>query len=223
MEGRPCGPPFLFGPMVNQHNSPLQTRYLCIMNTEVIAELPTEHGEFEVRAFGSGVESQPHVMLLSKIKPRGTPLIRVHSECWTGDVMGSLRCDCGEQLRMSLKRIAKEGGALLYLRQEGRGIGLVEKLKAYNLQDQGLNTFEANIALGHDEDARSYEMVPAMLKTLGWNSVRLMTNNPEKVHALSAAGIDVEAVVPVLVKPNSHSQLYHQAKRELKGHGQFDG
>ncbi|MDA0728635.1 MAG: GTP cyclohydrolase II [Bacteroidetes bacterium] len=189
------------------------------MKTEVIAELPTEHGEFQVWAFRSGEEGQPHLVLVSKVLPQGTPLVRIHSECWTGDVVGSLRCDCGEQLRMSLKHIAEEGGALFYLRQEGRGIGLVEKLKAYNLQDQGLNTFEANIALGHEEDARSYEMVPQMLKELGWGSVRIMTNNPEKVRALELAGIDVEAVVPVTVNPNQHSHLYHQAKRELKGHG----
>ena len=190
------------------------------MKPLVSARLPTDAGDFEVHAFESGVSSQPHLMLCTKKQPAALPLIRVHSECWTGDVVGSLRCDCGPQLDSSLKQVQKEGGAVLYLRQEGRGIGLVEKLKAYNLQDEGLDTYEANERLGHQRDARRFDVAAEMLASKGWTAIRLLTNNPDKVYDLEKEGIDVREVVALEMTPNEHNAEYLSAKaKEVKqGH-----
>ena len=190
------------------------------MNPLVSARLPTDAGDFEVHAFESGVSSQPHLMLCSKKQPAALPLVRVHSECWTGDVVGSLRCDCGPQLDSSLKQVQKEGGAVLYLRQEGRGIGLVEKLKAYNLQDEGLDTYEANERLGHQRDARRFDVAAGMLASRGWTAIRLLTNNPDKVYDLEKEGIEVREVVALEMAPNEHNAEYLSAKaKEVKqGH-----
>lgn len=190
------------------------------MKPLVSARLPTDAGDFEVHAFESGVSSQPHLMLCSKKQPAALPLVRVHSECWTGDVMGSLRCDCGPQLDSSLKQVQKEGGAVLYLRQEGRGIGLVEKLKAYNLQDEGLDTYEANERLGHQRDARRFDVAAEMLASRGWTAIRLLTNNPDKVYDLEKEGIEVREVVALEMAPNEHNAEYLSAKaKEVKqGH-----
>ena len=173
-----------------------------------------------MHAFESGVSSQPHLMLCSKKQPAALPLVRVHSECWTGDVVGSLRCDCGPQLDSSLKQVQKEGGAVLYLRQEGRGIGLIEKLKAYNLQDEGLDTYEANERLGHQRDARRFDVAAGMLASRGWTAIRLLTNNPDKVYDLEKEGIDVREVVALEMAPNEHNAEYLSAKaKEVKqGH-----
>ena len=159
-------------------------------------------------------------MLCSKKQPDGLPLVRVHSECWTGDVVGSLRCDCGPQLTSSLQQVQKEGGAVLYLRQEGRGIGLVEKLKAYNLQDEGLDTYEANERLGHQRDARRFDVAAEMLASRGWTAIRLLTNNPDKVYDLEKEGIEVREVVAIEMAPNEHNAEYLSAKaKEVKqGH-----
>ena len=159
-------------------------------------------------------------MLCTKKQPDGLPLVRVHSECWTGDVMGSLRCDCGPQLDSSLNQVQKEGGAVLYLRQEGRGIGLVEKLKAYNLQDEGLDTYEANERLGHQRDARHFDVAAVMLASRGWTAIRLLTNNPDKVYDLEKEGIEVREVVALEMAPNEHNAEYLSAKaKEVKqGH-----
>ncbi len=190
------------------------------MKPLVSARLPTDAGDFEVHAFESGVSSQPHLMLCSKKQPAALPLVRVHSECWTGDVVGSLRCDCGPQLDSSLKQVQKEGGAVLYLRQEGRGIGLVEKLKAYNLQDEGLDTYEANERLGHQRDARRFDVAAEMLASKGWTAIRLLTNNPDKVYDLEKEGIEVREVVALEMAPNEHNAEYLSAKaKEVKqGH-----
>ena len=190
------------------------------MKPLVSARLPTDAGDFEVHAFESGVSSQPHLMLCSKKLPAALPLVRVHSECWTGDVVGSLRCDCGPQLDSSLKQVQKEGGAVLYLRQEGRGIGLVEKLKAYNLQDEGLDTYEANERLGHQRDARRFDVAAGMLASRGWTAIRLLTNNPDKVYDLEKEGIEVREVVALEMAPNEHNAEYMSAKaKEVKqGH-----
>ena len=190
------------------------------MKPLVSARLPTDAGDFEVHAFESGVSSQPHLMLCSKKQPAALPLVRVHSECWTGDVVGSLRCDCGPQLDSSLKQVQKEGGAVLYLRQEGRGIGLVEKLKAYNLQDEGLDTYEANERLGHQRDARRFDVAAEMLASRGWTAIRLLTNNPDKVYDLEKEGIEVREVVALEMAPNEHNAEYLSAKaKEVKqGH-----
>ena len=131
--------------------------------------------------------------------------------------MGSLKCDCGPQLDASLRRVANEGGAVLYLRQEGRGIGLVQKLKAYNLQDQGLDTFEANEQLGHQRDARKFDVAAKFLEDLGWQEVRLMTNNPDKVNALRAEGVRVTEVVPIQFEPNEFNAAYLAAKVKEAG------
>ena len=190
------------------------------MKPLVSTRLPTEFGGFVVHAFDSGHEEQPHLMLCSVVEPSGIPLVRVHSECWTGDVVGSLRCDCGPQLDASMKQVAKEGGAVIYLRQEGRGIGLIEKLKAYNLQDEGMDTFQANEALGHQRDCRSFDVAAQMLATRGWSSIRLLTNNPDKVFDLERMGLEVLEVVPIQVEPNEHNSRYLVAKRAEveKGH-----
>ena len=190
------------------------------MESLVSTRLPTEFGAFVVHAFESGNSEQPHLMLCSVARPSGVPLVRVHSECWTGDVVGSMRCDCGPQLDASMKQIAQEGGAVIYLRQEGRGIGLIEKLKAYNLQDEGMDTFQANEALGHQRDSRSFDVAADMLASQGWSSIRLLTNNPDKVFDLERMGLEVVEVVPIQMEPNEHNSRYLQAKSEevKKGH-----
>ena len=188
------------------------------MKPLVETRLPTEHGDFEVLAFDSGVVQQPHLVLRTKRVPEAHPLVRVHSECWTGDVVGSLRCDCGPQLDASMVQVAQEGGAVIYLRQEGRGIGLIEKLKAYNLQDEGLDTFEANESLGHQRDARRFDVAGEMLRYLGYGCVRLLTNNPDKVYDLEQQGIEVVEVVPIVMTANEHNEGYMKAKaQEVKG------
>jgi GTP cyclohydrolase II len=145
------------------------------------------------------------------------PLVRIHSECVTGDLFGSLRCDCGKQLEETLQRFTHEGGLLLYLKQEGRGIGLFAKLQAYMLQDTGLDTFEANIRLNHPEDARDYACAAAMLAALGVQRIRLITNNPEKAQQLKKYGIDIAAILPTGVYPTEHNVNYLRAKAR-KGH-----
>ncbi|MEO8298040.1 MAG: GTP cyclohydrolase II [Burkholderiales bacterium] len=137
-----------------------------------------------------------------------TPLVRVHSECVTGDVLGSLRCDCGKQLSEALERLSREGGVLVYLRQEGRGIGLHEKIKAYGLQDAGLDTYQANLQLGHREDARSYGIAADLLRSLGIERVRLLTRNPEKINQLRAVGIEVTEQVQTQLYLNPHNERY---------------
>jgi len=143
---------------------------------------------------------------------RPCPLVRVHSECVTGDVLGSLRCDCGAQLAEALDRLSIEGGILIYLRQEGRGIGLQEKLKAYALQDEGWDTFEANFKLGHSEDARSYDLAAAFLAAQGVRRIQLITRNPDKVYQLEQFGISVERIIPTKLYVNVHNERYLQAK-----------
>lgn len=206
MKGEPIGSPFLW-------NVAAGSKYLSTMKPLVSVDLPTKHGGFSVSAFESGVPEQPHLLLLSETKWGDVPMVRVHSECWTGDVVGSLKCDCGPQLQHALSIVGREGGALVYLRQEGRGIGLIEKLKAYNLQDQeGLDTFQANEHLGHQRDERSFEMAAAVLASAGLTKIKLLTNNPEKVSGLENHGIEVIEVVPIQIPPNVHNKRYLKAK-----------
>jgi len=183
------------------------------MDTLVTARLPTEFGSFQITALHGDVPQQPHLILQSEVEASDVPLVRIHSECWTGDVVGSLKCDCGPQLQSALSQISREGGAVIYLRQEGRGIGLVEKLKAYNLQDDGLDTFEANERLGHQRDERSYDVAAEALMQLEWRQIRLLTNNPDKAEALRRFGIDVLEVIPLEVEPNPHNLAYLQSKK----------
>ena len=183
---------------------------------EAAAPLPTRWGEFRVLVFRHGSEpDKEHVALVRSPLVRDGALCRVHSECLTGEVLGSLKCDCGDQLELALAAIAEHGsGVLLYLRQEGRGIGLVQKLKAYALQaEAGLDTVDANEALGLPADARRYDAAAAMLRHLGVRSVRLLTNNPAKAEALSALGVRVRQTVPVVAAPTRHSAGYLATKR----------
>lgn len=182
--------------------------------------LPTLWGTFRIFAYGkSETDTHPQVVMISEHLDTNKPvLLRIHSECMTGDLFGSLRCDCGEQLHEALRRIAKEGGLVIYLRQEGRGIGLTNKLKAYNLQDQGLNTAEANTHLGFEVDARSYQMAIDILQDLGISQVRLLTNNPEKLSALESSPIEVVGREPLVISPKEENEAYLETKKKLMGH-----
>lgn len=184
------------------------------------ARLPTRLGAFEALVFADRLDgSEPVALLYGDIASAETPLVRIHSECWTGDVLGSLRCDCGEQLGRALTAITSHGsGALLYLRQEGRGIGLANKMRAYGLQDDGLDTVDANAALGLPIDARDYGGAAAILIELGLRRIRLMTNNPHKVAALEAGGISVVERVPVTALPNVTNSAYLETKVTRLGH-----
>ena len=182
------------------------------------AELPTRAGHFQVVAF-KFEDGEEHLALVKGDAAGGATLARVHSSCLTGDVLGSCRCDCGPQLAAALEAIEREErGVLLYLNQEGRGIGLYNKIRAYVEQDGGANTVEANVKLGFDADERNYDKAAAMLRHLGVVSVRLLTNNPKKVEALEAAGIPVVERVPHVVGENDVNRLYIQTKRDLMGH-----
>ncbi len=184
------------------------------------ARLPTRHGEFTLTAYPRAGSDQPDLALSMGAIGDGEPVLaRVHSECLTGDVFGSGRCDCGEQLQRALARIAAEGrGVLLYLRQEGRGIGLHNKLLAYQLQDEGLDTVEANERLGFPADLRQYGAAAAMLRDLGVGRVRLLTNNPRKLDGLAGDGIEIVERVPLMVEPGEENARYLAAKRDRLGH-----
>jgi GTP cyclohydrolase II len=184
------------------------------------AKLPTAAAEkAEIVAFRAAEDAAEHVALLIGAPTGAPPLVRLHSECLTGDVLGSLKCDCGQQLDAALAAIAAAGwGILLYLRQEGRGIGLVNKLRAYALQDQGFDTVDANLRLGFADDERDFGVAAAMLRLLGQQEVRLLTNNPRKVAGLEAAGIAVAEQVPLKTGGNRHNQAYLDTKRLRSGH-----
>lgn len=197
------------------------------------AKLPTRHGEFDIHIFEND-EGQEHVMLTVGLpvvdqttapssndtsSQRPTPLVRIHSECLTGDAFSSLKCDCGPQLNTAMQAIQEAGcGAILYLRQEGRGIGLTNKIRAYALQDQGHDTLDANLMLGLPADARIYDMCGPMLAHIGVDAVRLITNNPDKVAYLTEHGIDVVERVPLLVGVNDMNAEYLATKRDRMGH-----
>ncbi len=187
---------------------------------KVCARIPTAYGDFHLCYFTNTLDSKEHLALFM-----GDPasvesvLVRVHSECFTGDVLGSRRCDCGEQLDRAMAMVAENGvGVVLYLRQEGRGIGLLEKLRAYNLQDKGFDTVDANLMLGHEADGRDYSLAALMLQDLGVRSVRLMTNNPAKIDALEAAGIQVKERVSLEVAANSDNAGYLMTKAQRMNH-----
>ncbi|HEX6376961.1 MAG TPA: GTP cyclohydrolase II [Allosphingosinicella sp.] len=184
------------------------------------AKLPTRFAEqAEIVAFRSDDDGAEHVALLVGAPSGGPPLVRLHSECLTGDVLGSLKCDCGPQLDAALAAIAASGwGILLYLRQEGRGIGLVNKLRAYALQDQGFDTVDANVRLGFADDERDFTVAARMLSALCQDEVRLLTNNPRKVAGLESAGIRVAARVPLQAGGNAHNRSYLETKRSRSGH-----
>jgi GTP cyclohydrolase II len=187
---------------------------------ELLAEarVPTEHGTFTMKVFRENATGLEHVaMVMGDVS--GTALVRVHSECMTGDVFGSLRCDCGPQLHFAMSEIGKQGtGAVVYLRQEGRGIGLANKLRAYQLQDQGLDTVEANQHLGFAADLRNFDVAAQILEQLGVAKVRLMTNNPRKVDTLTAHGVQVEERVPVRSDVQPENERYLGTKARKLGH-----
>ncbi|MER3443883.1 MAG: bifunctional 3,4-dihydroxy-2-butanone-4-phosphate synthase/GTP cyclohydrolase II [Armatimonadota bacterium] len=187
---------------------------------EAAAALPTRYGEFRILGYRDTLTGQEHAALvMGEVAGDDPVLVRMHSECLTGDAFHSLRCDCGFQRDLALERIAQEGrGALVYLRQEGRGIGLVNKIRAYALQDTGLDTVEANLALGFPPDLREYGVGAQILRDLGVRRLRLLTNNPRKVRALSGFGLEVLERVPLWVGDNPHNAKYLAAKRERLGH-----
>ena len=184
------------------------------------SRLPTSWGEFGIYVFVDSKSGKEHLALVFG-DPASTPapLCRIHSECLTGDALFSLRCDCGAQLQESMRRIAEAGsGVILYLRQEGRDIGLGNKIRAYALQDLGADTVQANVELGFAADARDYSMCKPMLEHLGVSNLKLMTNNPRKVEALQAMGIAISERVPLITGENTHNELYLATKRDKLGH-----
>ncbi len=186
----------------------------------VIARIPTEHGDFNLHYYTNTIDGKEHMaMVKGDVADKSNVLVRLHSECLTGDVLGSQRCDCGEQLDLALRLIGDDQcGVLIYLRQEGRGIGLLKKLQAYNLQDDGMDTVDANLHLGHEADERDYEVAALILKDLGVQSVRLMTNNPIKINALKQLGIEVAQRISLEVNANKHNQRYLKTKVDKLSH-----
>lgn len=190
------------------------------MKKQAEALIPTSWGNFTMVAFADNdKEWMPHLALIHEnFNPIEPVLTRIHSECITGDLFGSKRCDCGEQLSKALFLIAQKGGILLYLRQEGRGIGIINKLKAYNLQDVGLNTVDANIHLGLEVDARHYDIAVEMLESLGVQRICLLTNNPDKIEAIENSSIEVVKRVPLVIAPQKENLEYLKTKQEEMGH-----
>jgi GTP cyclohydrolase II len=202
------------------HECPGVGEHRICVRIAAIADLPTRFGRFQVVAFWNNRDGKEHIAIM-----HGDPLgredvpTRVHSECLTGDALGSLRCDCRDQLEVSLRRIAaEECGLVLYLRQEGRGIGLLNKLRAYGLQDRGLDTVEANLALGFRDDEREYSIAAHMLKSLDVGSIRLMTNNPKKIEELERYGVRISGRLPHVIPANEFNRFYLETKRDRSGH-----
>jgi 3,4-dihydroxy 2-butanone 4-phosphate synthase/GTP cyclohydrolase II len=190
------------------------------INRLACARIPTSQGEFQLCLYSNNRDEKEHLALvMGEVRGQEQVLLRVHSECYTGDVLGSLRCDCGEQLHAAMAAIAEAGsGVLVYLRQEGRGIGLLDKLRAYNLQDQGYDTVDANLLLGHEPDERDYLMAACILEELGPASVRVLTNNPEKIQGLRENGIQVTGRIPLAARPTQENAAYLRAKAERLNH-----
>ena len=184
-----------------------------IINISNIAKLPTRFGDFKIQTFAEGIKEH---LVIFKEPLADTPLVRVHSECLTGDAIGSLKCDCRDQLEYALEAISNEGGMVIYLRQEGRNIGLLNKTNAYALQDKGLDTVQANHQLGFKTDERSYEVVEFILEHFDIKAIKLLTNNPKKIESLE--GVKIVERRPIIITPNNHNKGYLKTKKEQMGH-----
>lgn len=194
--------------------------YDVLVECVSIVEMPTKYGKFKAHCYVNKLNGEHHIALVMGNLDNGNDVLcRVHSECLTGDVFGSLRCDCGQQLDKAMKMIAEKGsGVLLYMRQEGRGIGLVNKLKAYHLQDNGMDTLDANLALGFQGDLREYYIGAQILRDLGIKSLHLLTNNPDKVYQLEDYGMKISSRVPIEIEANPYDSLYLKTKKDRMGH-----
>lgn len=189
------------------------------MKSLVKTKLPTNNGQFQMFAYKSEFYNFPHIALVSNVKPiKDIVTVRIHSECMTGDVFGSVRCECGEQLNYAMNWFGEKGGILIYLRQEGRGIGLINKMHTYNLQDQGYNTKEANEKLGFHQDSRDYDQAVDILKDLGITKIRLMTNNPNKVNGFQDSKIEIVERIPIEIEPKNENIGYLKTKKWEMGH-----
>ena len=191
-----------------------------LIEKEVTIKLPTKSGDFNLTAYTQITTGEVHIALTKgEWKPDEPVMVRVHSSCATGDILGSLRCDCGDQLQAAMKTVQKEGkGAILYMKQEGRGIGLINKLKAYKLQEQGKDTVEANLALGFESDKRDYGIGAQIIRDLGISKIRLLTNNPKKRIGLIGYGLEIVENLPIKIQPNKHNEQYLLTKRDKMGH-----
>ncbi|MDP5169903.1 MAG: GTP cyclohydrolase II [Bacteroidia bacterium] len=189
------------------------------MNRVTETRLPTAWGDFNMIAYANEPMEMPHLALVAGTPDLSKPvLVRIHSECMTGDVFASARCDCGEQLHYAMSLAGKENGIVIYLRQEGRGIGLINKMKAYNLQDQGLDTAKANTCLGFEVDSRNFDLGIEILQGLGVKQIRLLTNNPEKVAVFDNGPIEVVERLPIIIPPQAENLSYLQTKQTVMGH-----
>ena len=190
------------------------------LKKQVQAHLPSVWGDFDLIAYAeSETDRQAHLAFIHREADVNKPVtVRIHSECLTGDLFGSTRCDCGEQFEEALRIISSEKGVLIYLRQEGRGIGLIPKLKAYNLQDQGLNTVDANVHLGFEPDQRDYDIAIFILKDLGIISINLLTNNPDKLQAINISEITLNSRIPLIISPKAENKAYMDTKKKVMGH-----
>ncbi len=182
-----------------------------------IAKLPTKYGKFKIRAYKK--DEQEHLAIMSEnFRTVQTPYVRIHSECLTGDTLGSLKCDCQNQLHLALEFIASHGGLVVYHRQEGRNIGLLNKVNAYALQDKGRNTIEANLELGFKEDERDYSVIEEIFKDLELKEIKLITNNPKKIEYVKSLGLEIVERIPAITELNKHNQEYINTKKEHMGH-----